>query len=119
MNQKSFRAIRVGKSLIGTALDANTTFVEIASKFQWECKYIPPSNAAAPPGVTHLIKCWGKFQDGIEYMCAEYLELEGEYVDGVWYESDPEAILRELVITFDLSMRLRFDRIEDDRTENP
>lgn len=118
--------IRAAKGL----LDAKTTFAEIASRFQWECTYVPLSNAAAPPGATHLIQCWGKFQDGKDYQCAEYLNFEGEHVDGVWYESDPEAILSEISTNFDKAMRTRFNQIDghfdinaygacvDDRTES-
>lgn len=85
----------------------NDSFAEIASKFQWECKYIPPSNAEVSLGTTHLIMCWGRFQDGLDYQYAEYIK----------WEECSEVALEELGISTYQAMRRRFDRIEDDRTE--
>ncbi len=89
-------------------------YPELASKFQWTVSYVPLSNAAALPGASHLVQCYGKFQDGKEYQCAEYLNFEGEYVGGVFEETNPELILEELAVTFDQAMRRRFVQIEND-----
>lgn len=92
-------------------LNAEASFMTLASKFHWSCEYSLSKDA-------HLMRCWGELQDGFDYQCAEYIDLDREYVDGVWYDADPEAILRENVITFDKAMRRRFEQIENDRAES-
>lgn len=99
-------------------LNVEASFAQIASKFQWVCNPTSHYFQIVNPGATHLMQCWGKFQDGKDYQCTEYLDFEGEYVDGVWYEPDSEAILSEIATTFDLAMRRRFDQIENDRAQS-
>lgn len=107
-------ALFVAPAVVRAApLDVVQGYSEIASKFQWEVRDILLSNAAAPPGASHLILCYGKFQDGKDYQCAAYVNFEGEYVAGVFESTDPEAILTELATTFDQAMRRRFDWIND------
>lgn len=86
------------------------TFAEIASKFQWSCEYDPVRSV-------HAMMCSGKFQDGLEYACAEFVDFDGEYVEGeytqgIWKEADPEVILSEIVTNFNMAMRTRFNQIE-------
>ena len=94
------------------ALDAQTTFAEVASKFQWNCTYVQVRG--------WLIQCWGEFQDGRDYECAEFVDFDGECDDyGNAYAADnPEAILSEIAITFDQAMRRRFDQIENDSPQS-
>ncbi len=93
------------------ALESTVNYYKLASKFQWECSYVPSKSA-------YLIQCWGKFQDGLEYGCAEYVDFESEYVDGdeytegKRYDADPEVVLQEMTTTFNQALRRRFDKIE-------
>lgn len=97
-----------------SGVNREASFAKLASKFQWECAYIPAKSA-------HLIHCWGEFQDGLEYECADYIDFEEEMDlhGNAFLGEGPEAILSEVAITFDQAMRRRFDQIEkDDRTES-
>lgn len=114
---------RVGRVKELQAASAAVAYAKIASKFQWECTYLPLGIDRETIRPLYLINCWGRFQDGKDYQCAEYVDLEseyfkGEYSEGVWETTDPEEMLHEIALTTNQAMRRRFDRIENDRTES-